>query len=67
MTQLHDVREEILEDPAVCQFPTEVANKHGVVEDGRQVDRSARRSTSFSRTKGRIISTTLKIFRVSEQ
>ena len=49
--QLHEVREEILEDPAVCQFPTEVVNKHSVVEDGRQVDRNARRSTNFNRTK----------------
>ena len=65
--QLHEVREEILEDPAVCQFPTEVVNKHSVVEDGRQVDRNARRSTNFSRTKGRIISATLRIFSVSEK
>jgi len=65
--QLRESREEILEGPAVCQFPTEVVNKHGVVEDGRQVDRNARRSTNFSRTNGRIISTTLKIFSVSEK
>ena len=64
---LHEVREEMLEDPATCQFPTKVVNKHSVVEDGRQVDRNARRSTSFSRTNGRIISATLKIFSVSEK
>ena len=67
MMQLHEVREELLEDPATCQFPTKVVKKHSVVEDGRQVDRNGRRSINFSRTEGRIISTTLRIFSVSEK